>query len=70
MSESSKPEIRFFDLVSKKHFIRTDYDIVTKITDSKNGPRKITFYVTDNPTPRRDGAKFQSWKIMKNEKVI
>lgn len=60
-------EVKFYDLIAKKIFYSSDYDVVTRIIHGRNGRRKITSYVVDNPTPRGDGASFKNWKIAKNE---
>lgn len=60
---------KFYDLVGKKTFFTSDYKIVSKIVHGKNGKRKVTYYVTDNPTPRKDGTTFKNWKILSNTKA-
>lgn len=62
-------KVKFYDLLAKKLFTTSDYEMVTKIVNGKNGKRKVTYYVTDNPTPRKDGSTFQNWKILSNTKA-
>ena len=62
-------KVKFYDLLAKKAFTTSDYKMVTKIVNGKNGKRKVTYYVTDNPTPRKDGSTFQNWKILSNTKA-
>jgi hypothetical protein len=60
-------KVKFYDLIAKRPFHSSDYEVVTRITHGRNGRRKITSYVVDNPTPRADGKHFKNWKIVKNE---
>ena len=61
--------VKFFDLVAKKPFYTSTYEVVVRKTNSKNGKRKVTYYVTDNPTPAQSGKHFKNWKIVSNEKA-
>ncbi len=61
--------IKFFDLVAKKPFNTSNYEVVTRKTNSKNGKRLVTYYVTNNPTPRQDGKVFKNWRIVSNSKA-
>lgn len=58
---------KFYDLIQKKEFYTSDYETKFRVMNSKNGKRKVTYYVTTNPTPRKDGSKFQNWKIVSNK---
>jgi|CXWK01.1.fsa_nt_gi hypothetical protein len=62
-------KVKFFDLVLKKPFYTSSYETIVKKTDSKNGKRKVTYLVTDNPTKAKSGKSFKNWKILKNEKA-
>ena len=62
-------KVKFYDLLAKKAFTTSEYKMVTKVVNGKNGKRKVTYYVTDNPTPRKDGSTFQNWKILSNTKA-
>lgn len=62
--------VKFFDLIAKKPFMSSDYNIVTINTNSRNGRRKVTYFVTTNPTPRNDGKMFENWKIYKNQPAM
>lgn len=62
-------KVKFFDLVLKKPFYTSSYETVVKKTNSKNGKRKVTYLVTDNPTKAQSGKSFKNWKILKNEKA-
>lgn len=68
-SRSSSPRKRekFYDLIQKKEFYTSDYDTKFRIMNSKNGKRKVTYFVCVNPTPKKDGSKFQNWKIVSNK---
>lgn len=59
-------KIKFYDLVARKPFMTSEYDVVTRITSSRNGKRRVTYFVTRNPTPRADGHAFDNWKIFSN----
>ena len=58
---------KFYDLIQKKEFYTSDYETKFRVMNSKNGKRKVTYYVCTNPTPRKDGSKFQNWKIVSNK---
>ncbi len=58
---------KFYDLIQKKEFYTSDYETKFRVMNSKNGKRKVTYYVCVNPTPRKDGSKFQNWKIVSNK---
>jgi hypothetical protein len=62
-------KVKFYDLLAKKAFTTSEYKMVTKIVNGKNGKRKVTYYVTTNPTPRKDGSSFENWKILSNAKA-
>lgn len=62
-------KVKFYDLLAKKAFTSSQYKMVTKIVNGKNGKRKVTYYVTTNPTPRKDGSSFENWKILSNAKA-
>ena len=62
-------KVKFYDLLAKKAFTTSEYKIVTKTINGKNGKRKVTYYVTENPTPRKDGTTFENWKILGNVKA-
>lgn len=66
-SRSPRKREKFYDLIQKKEFYTSDYDTKFRIMNSKNGKRKVTYFVTTNPTPRKDGSKFQNWKIVSNK---
>lgn len=68
-SPGSGEKIKFYDLLAKKAFYSSDYNMVTKTINGKNGKRKVTYYVTTNPTPRKDNTSFENWKIKSNEKA-
>ena len=57
---------KFFDLIQKKVFYTTDYQVMHRTMNSKNGKRKVTYHVTDNPTNKKDGGTFKNWKIVSN----
>lgn len=65
----SMEKVKFYDLIAKKPFYTTDYKVKTRTTHSQNGKRLITYYVTMNPTPKKDGNTFENWKIVSNEKA-
>lgn len=62
-------KVKFFDLIQKKPFYTSEFEVVVRKTNSKNGKRKVTYLVTDNPTARNDGKHFKNWKILSNEKA-
>lgn len=68
-SAENAKHVKFYDLLAKKPFTTSEYKIITQIISSKNGKRKITYYVTENPTPRKDGTVFENWKILSNVKA-
>lgn len=65
----SPGKVKFFDLVLKKPFYTANYETVVRKTNSKNGKRKVTYLVTDNPTKSQSGKSFKNWKILSNEKA-
>lgn len=66
----SGEKVKFYDLLAKKPFYTKEYKTVTKVVTGKNGKRKVTYFVTTNPTPRKDGSSFENWKILSNTKAV
>lgn len=62
-----KEKEKFFDLIQKKVFFTSDYNVMYRTMQSKNGKRRVTYHVTDNPTVKKDGATFKNWKIVSND---